>query len=253
MSSRIMLALLILGSVGIVAVVGFMRYGAATTRPAHVEIVRDRSDSILSDCNSTASLGKKALADPHMTKGSTVSISFTGDETTAFEPVQGATYEFPVVRKVMDGRGETDKKQEGMLADLRSKCEAAKQTTASPILLATKRAVENLKSKGCGPNSNCTVYVQTDLQETVYKPLKEALRGANKGKETLSGIIDNTGINVVMCGSAETTGLTTDSGGKTRQMTANRDPKSADLLRQVWTNVFTDRQLVSFPPYCPKN
>jgi hypothetical protein len=253
MRSRIMLALLIIGSVGIVAVVGFMRYGAATSRPAHVEIVRDRSDSILSDCNSTTSLGKRAFTDAHMSKGSTVSISFTGDETTAFEPIAGATYDFPVVRKVMDGQSEAAKKQEGMLADLRSKCEAAKRTTVSPILLATKRAVENLKSKGCGPDSNCTVYVQTDLQETVYKPLKEALKGTNNVREKLSGLIDNTGINVVMCGSAETTGLTTDSAGKVHQMTPNRDPKSADLLREVWTNVFSERERISFPPYCPKN
>lgn len=147
--------------------VGFWRYKVAgKSKPSYAVIVRDRSDSVLSGCDCTAALAKRAFGNHQVGAGSTVTITVTGDATTAGEPKAIASVEVPVSRQVLEGRDAALQQRDKLLCDLKAQCEMAVQTKVSPIFIAIRQAVEHLRGLGCGPDSNCLVYVQSDLEET---------------------------------------------------------------------------------------
>jgi hypothetical protein len=196
------------------------------------------------------SLAKRALESPHVSEGSTLSVTITGDETTANEPLLLARYKIPVSRRVLDGRSTTARQVEEKLADLNVKCGKVAQTKKSPIFLAVKRAVEELRSTGCNAHSHCAVYVETDLEESADTQIRAALNSVTQAKQVLPAPINNEGIDVVIYGIAETNGLKNDETGKTRSFTRVRDSKRVDRLREVWSGLFTNPELVIFEPHC---
>src|SRR6185503_9092989 len=136
-------------SVGIFGL-GFWRWKAAgKTRPAHCVVVFDRSKSIASGWECTVQLARYALNSPYLGRNSTLTVTATGDASTANEPIFVASYEVPVLRRVLEGRNTTASKREELLADLKAKCELPCRTKTSPIYLAIKRAVEQLRAAGC--------------------------------------------------------------------------------------------------------
>src|SRR5215212_502324 len=167
MSKNIKIALLA-GLCGLVVLaVGAWRYEVAgTSRPAHAVIIRDRSDSVLSGCDCTVALVRRALAGPHIQAGSTIAVTITGDQSTANEPSLLSSVEVPITRQVLEGRNAADRQREKLVEDIKMRCEKIAQTKVSPILAAIREAVEHLRSKGCGPDSHCFVYAQSDLEET---------------------------------------------------------------------------------------
>lgn len=254
MSKNRKVALLIAMCGAVVVGVSFWHYQVAgKSHPAHSAIVRDRSDSVLNGCDCTVALAKRAFADPHTGAGSTIVVTVTGDAATANEPKMLSSIKVPVSRQALEGRDAVVQQREKMLADISAQCEKTAQTKVSPIFIAVKRATEHLRSGGCGPDSNCVVYVQSDLEETGDPQIREVIEHGARDKQALPQLINNDGINIVIYGIAETSGDTVDANGRIRRLTKVHDPQRIERIKSVWSSLFTNPERVTFDPYCPKN
>jgi len=226
---------------------------SARVEPAHMTIARDRSDSILSDCGCTEALMSKALGAPNMGLGSTVTVIASGDETTADEPVLVAAFDVPTTRNVIEGRNGKNRKQEALLPELRTKCEALPVTKRSPIALLIRRGIERLRHSGCGPATiGCAVWVQTDGEETADVQLRKLFDGRRQSKQNAAGpLIDNDGVDIVFYGLSQTIGEREFGSGYRLRLTPERNIRRADILRQGWLAAFNDPSRVKFEPFCP--
>ena len=83
------------------------------------------------------------------------------------------------------------KQREKLLGDIKAACDKRQQTSVSPIFIAVKRAVEHLRSVGCGKDADCVVYVQSDLEETSDPQIKAALNRTGNDKSPLPQPISN--------------------------------------------------------------
>src|SRR5262245_17288221 len=82
MSKTMKVILALVGAFGVLGV-GLWRYQArGQSDPAHAVIIRDRSDSVLTNCDCTRALVSRALAAPRMGGGSTLTVMVTGDSST---------------------------------------------------------------------------------------------------------------------------------------------------------------------------
>lgn len=249
---KIILLMVICGA-GVMGV-GFWRYQVTEkSHPSHAVIVRDRSDSVLNGCDCTIALAKRAFADSHIGDGSTVTVTVTGDSVTANEPKLLSSIKVPLSRQVLEGRDAVVQQRQQILADISTECEKAGQTKVSPIFIAVKRATEHLRSGRCGPDSNCVVYVQSDLEETGDSQIREAIERRAHDKHALPQPINNDGINIVFYAIAETSGDIIDANGKIRRLTKTHDPQRIERIKSVWSSLFTNSERVTFDPYCPKN
>jgi hypothetical protein len=231
--------------------VGFWRYSVSgKLRPTHSVIVRDRSDSVLSGCDCTAALSRRAFSDPRSGAGSTVTVTVTGDATTAGEPKMIAIVNVPITRQVLEGREASAQHKEKLLDDIKTACESIPQTKVSPILIAVKRAIEHLRSRGCGPESECTVYVQTDLEETGDPQLGAALNSTSRNKQVLASPMINEGVGIVITGTAETAGISTGTDGRVHQLNKPRNLQRIEHLQSVWKGLFSNPDRVTFEPHC---
>jgi hypothetical protein len=222
---------------------------------AQAVILRDRSDSYLSGCADTAAMGQELVDSPFFGKGSAIALMVTGDDSTAGEPVLLAALEVPTTQRVVEGRSAIKQRQQGLLDKIRERCVAAGQTKRSPIYIAIRRAVEYLRAHGCDGRSQCTVYVQSDLEELSETSIKEVLSGGSSNRKTLSALptpIENRGIDVKICGLSETAGAIEVDKRKQRVLTPNHDAQRADRIHSVWEELFTDPTRVVFNSHCPK-
>jgi hypothetical protein len=250
MSKNLKIIILLLICSGAVIGVGLWRYSVAgKSKAAHSVIVRDRSDSVLSGCNCTQALSRRAFSDPQNGAGSTITVTVTGDATTAGEPKMVASIEVPTTRQVLEGRQASTQHKEKLLDDIKTACESIPQAKVSPILIAVKRGIEHLRSRGCGPDSECTVYVQTDLEETGDPQLSAALKSVSN-KQVLASPINNEGIKIVISGTAETASISAGSNGRTHQITRPRNLQRIEHLQSVWKSLFSNPDRVMFEPHC---
>lgn len=250
MNSRAKKLLLTTGSVCLLASLFLWHYVVAgKTHPTHSVVLRDPSASVRSGCDCTSALITRAFTDPKVGPGSTVTFTITGDASTANEARVIASVEVPTSRQVMQGREGAAKQRDKLISEINADCAKVVPTKSSPIFLALARAVQHLRNLGCRPTSGCTVYAQTDLEENAEQHIKHILDGAASVKEALPPPIDNTGINVVITGIADTVGATSQPGvGK--HLTRPRTTDRAERIRSVWERLFTDRQRLVFEPYC---
>ncbi len=215
----------------------------------HAVVLRDRSDSTASDCDCTKDLAAFALKDINIEKGSTVTVTVTGDAETANEPEKMLSFEVPVNRQVLEGQNAMAAKRDKLLQEVKSQCEKMRPTTVSPIFIAVKRAVQHLQSLGCGTASSpCALYVQSDLEDSVEKAIK-ALIDNPQSKQPLPAKIDNRGIRIIFFAIAETVGEK-KVDGKNRQLTKKHDPQRIDRIETVWRSLFTNPELIIFKPHC---
>ncbi len=228
----------------------YYKEGFSAPAPSGVEI-RDRSDSVVSDCACTTALARHALRERGLVKGSMLTIVATGDLATADEPLLIADYTVPSTRTAIEGRNATERKQQELLKDLQSKCEQIPKTSRSPIMLAVKRAVERLRASGCRNGSGCFIAIQSDGEESSESTVKQLLT-SNKKPPSFS-LIDNAGIDIVFYGLSDTRGEELTTSGHRLTMTRTRDAKRVDRLQAVWLSLFTHPERVSFEPFCPKD
>jgi hypothetical protein len=237
-----------------VAAFGYWRYRAAKESgvTAHVGILRDPSGSRPDDCNHTVGLSERALALPGVTKVATISLLAVGDEASAFEPRMVGRLPVPATKTVIEGQRAAARQRQGLLPDIRGRCEEVKQTETSPIYNGLVRSVEYVKGLG-SPSDSFYLFVQTDGEETVNQQIKKALSEPASAKLSLPPLIRNEGVHLVFCGMAETIGQTAPVNGKSRQLSRPRGPQRAERIQQVWSALFSDPSLVSFEPFCPQS
>ncbi len=239
---------LITGLLGFALAKSFLFEGAPTP---HSLVLYDRSGSAQGTCQSVASLSLNAMKLTQMQKGSTVTVVVTGDELTANEPVTLGSYLVPISDKAFEGKDAAVQKQNVILAEINNKCSEFSAAKKSPVFLALKGSVEQLRSLGCDEKAGCVLFVKSDLQENAEPEIKAAMSGSTAALTKLPKPIDNRGINVRICGIAETQGLVKDNDGASRRMTKSRSALASDLVRQVWASLFIDPANVSFSSFCP--
>jgi hypothetical protein len=154
------------------------------------------------------------------------------------------------VRRVIEGQRAANREREALLTKVRHGCESLGETKVSPVFQAVKRGVEHMKSVGNTIDQRY-LFVQTDGEETVNPGIQSALN-SRAAKQSFAGTINNVGVNVTFCGIAETIGEAPPQKGKPRQRSKMRDQGRSDRLREVWTKVFTNPELVTFEPYCSR-
>ncbi len=242
--------LIAVGTIGF----GFWRWrGGGRAHTPHCVDVWDRSESTAIGPESVAASAKHALESPDLGKGSKVTVIATGDASSASEPVLVASFEVPVNGRVLEGRSAALDRREELLGDLKKKCETLPRTRSSPIYLAVKRGIEELRAQGCDADSKCVLHVQSDLEENANAQIKAALDGRSGASSALPAPINNDGITIVICGIAETVGVAKGSDGVTRRLSGNRDPQRDDRVVEVWRKLFTTPGNVTFQPYCRKD
>lgn len=217
----------------------------------HFEIVIDPSLSHPQSCGSLLGLAEQAIHAEAVSGYSTLTVLVLGDKATANEPWQLGRYSIPRTHKVLEGRTVNLRREEGVLSDIRSKCEAVHRTNISPIFMGVKEAVADLRARGCRENSHCIVFVDSDLAENVETSIKDALNRERSVKLPPASPVDNQGIKVSFCGLAVTTGRVVDHSSREARRVLPRDPGRDDRLRQVWRSLFSQPELVRFEPYCP--
>jgi len=218
--------------------VGWRVHATRTHPNVQVEIVKDPSRSTTDGCESLIGLAEGTLAVDGVSAKSTLTVILVGDAATANEPTLLASYAMPFSTKVVEARNASRRRQARLLGDLLAKCRAARRTDVSPIFLAVKQAIADLRSRGCNMGSHCELLVDSDLEENGEPAIRSRLDGVANEKP-LPAVLDNSEIAVSFCGLAAT------GGGVVR------DPNREDRLRLTWRSLFSAQDLVSFKPYCP--
>lgn len=243
-------ALAILLGAATVGFVAWQVHAVLTTEPPQYEIVEDHSGSHGPACASLRGLAGQALDSPGATPGSALTILLLGDHSTANEPRRIGTYPIPVDRRVAEGPHEIVSERAAILDEIGGICQTLPQTNISPIFLGVKQAVADLRARGCGIRSQCSLVVDSDLQENVELSIKRRLNGSARGP-ALPQPIDNAGINVDFCGYAVALGNVL---GPMATRTVTVPPRNANQdarLQESWRSLFSESSAVAFEPYCP--
>lgn len=233
---------------GIAAFVAW-RNSVPPLRPGYVAILVDPSDSRQRVCGQVGVIAQRQMNNSAMRRGSTITLFSTGGPASANEPVQHGTFVLPDTRATMGGPEAIATKQQELITSVTSRCMEISETTASPLFQGLKRVVEFLQEQDSRPNAHLTVYALTDGEETEVKEIKKAF-DQPKGSAVAIPQIDNAGVNVQICGVAETIGTVATAGGKQETKTRPRDPQRADREREVWEHAFSQPASVSINPYC---
>jgi hypothetical protein len=232
--------------------VGWRIHAMRIQSTPHFEIVVDPSLSHAQRCESLLGLTKRALAETHVTRSSTLTILVLGDGATASEPWQLGSYSIPATRRVLEGRAANLRRQQDLLTEIARQCDAIHATFISPIFLGVKQAVADLRAHGCTVTSQCQIFVDSDLEENVEPSIKASLSGTTSRKYRLPPLINNRGIEISFCGLAVTAGRIVDPSGREIRKALPRDPGREDRLSKTWLSLFTEPEMVRLQPYCPK-
>jgi len=241
-------------AIATIAVASFVAWRLALPKTAgaapHIGVVYDRSGSTTGGCEALVGLVEQGLKEQPLSPASTITIMGTGDETTSNEPVLVARFAGVKSRRVMEGKRGARRREEALFADLDGRCRELEKTGTSPIYLAVKRAVEELRSKHCVDGSGCILYVASDGEETAETRVAEAISAPKKKLRSLPAAIDNSGIVVHFCGLSDTSGSTDRKAKKARRERPVHDASRVDRIRTVWSSRFTEPDLVTFEPHC---
>jgi len=250
MKQTILLLMLLFGTTS--GFVAWRMIASRAIRTNHVVLVHDSSLSRPDRCRAVVGLAERALGSDAFSSGSILSALALGDRSTAYEPKLFAQYTMPKSRKAIEGRRAIIRRQEDLLTDFRKKCEGLRPTVISPIFLGLKQGIALLRSLGCSEDFDCHLYLSSDAEENAELSIQNSLRGAREGDHALPAPLDNRGIRVVFCGIAVTAGTIVHPSGREIRKVVPHDPARDDRLRSTWKLLFTERELVSFEPYCPE-
>lgn len=245
-----LVAIIVLGAM---TAFGYWRYQVSgqTRGVAQFEFIQDASDSIQLDCAQSRALAERAIAMPEAGPGSTLTLLALGDEATANEPQFLGELSVPVIRRVIEGQRAAGREKQALLDNVKSRCAQVRQTRRSPIFEGLKRGVEHLQSIG-SPDDFRYLFIRTDGEETENMQIRQALNELPGTKLRLPSPIDNKNTRITFCGLAETIGSITETDHKVHRKSADRDSRRADRLREVWSHMFTNAELVTIEPYCAR-
>lgn len=232
---------------GIVGVGVYVSH-AGRTLPAQAAVVLDLSDSRFKDCNAVSAMAHELVSSLQMGKGSKLYLFGTGGEDTADEPQLLGSFSVYRSNRVLEDKKKSERLETQMYENLSSRCGGAPQRTRSPIFLAIKRVIEHLRARGCDGKTPCAVYVQTDGEELSEVAIKNVLTEPNtsiRGAKRLPTQIDNSGIQVRICGFAQVSRMPKKRGGI-------RSASRIDQQRETWQQLFVEPQSVMIEPHCPQ-
>lgn len=218
---------------------------------AQFGIIQDTSDSIPADCGRIAGLAERALGMSETGEGSTISLFTMGNKATANEPRLLGEFRVPVIRLVIEGQRASARERQELLSKIKARCGDASEIQVSPIFQAVKRGVEHLHTVGDSGDLRY-LFVQTDGEETENLQIKRALNDEPGVAAKLPSPIQNSGVNVIFCGMAETIGEVAGNTNRVQQKSKQRDSMRADRIREIWAQLFTSPDLVRFEPYCSR-
>lgn len=234
--------------IGGVASAGVYVSRAGRELPAQGAVVLDLSDSRKKDCGSASAMARDLVKSQQMGGGSKLYLFGTGGADTADEPQLLGSFDVYRSHRVLEDKKKGERAEVQMYEDLSARCEGAPQRNRSPIFLTVKRVAEHLRARGCDVKVPCGMYVQTDGDELSETAVRNALAGRRQGSraaERLPPPIDNSGIQIRICGFAQVSHAP-KKGEPLRS--AGRD----DLQREVWQGLFTEPQSVIIEPHCPQ-
>jgi len=234
-----------------VGVLGIVLWRVQTRPPVKITngvTILDNSGSTQDDREVLIGLAGRALEQRKLTSGSTLTILAVGDSRTGNEPRFIAKYDIPHSRRALEGKAAISRQRTQILTDLQTRLEKLPRTKESPIFLAVKRGIEQLRGSRCVADSECYMFVRTDGEENAEKSIRKALEGKGKPKGVPDPIA-NDGIRVMFCGLSETS----ESDGMETNARPAHNARRGDRIQEVWSWLFTARDLVSFEPYCPKS
>jgi hypothetical protein len=213
----------------IVAFVAWRVYGALhAAPPTQVAVVIDASNSMQANCAEVVAAIQGPMDSHGVRPGSTVTIIRTGDASTRLEPQLIFNEAIPIAAGT--GPFGDEKKARQKRAEFLERAEAAcagiEPTKTSPVIKAVRRAVQQLKALGCPREAGCILIVYSDLQDT------DELSG--RRVDAQPRVIDNAGINVMLC-------------GVTRTVEDGYGVETDDLL-ETWRALFTEP--VRLAPFC---
>jgi hypothetical protein len=216
------------------------------------ELVYDPSLSFTGGCESLAGAAEAVLSSPSLSADSTLTVLVLGEPSTAYEPRRLAKYATPSDRKVIEGRHASTERKQHLLEDLRARCRSVRPTLVTPIYLAVKQAVADLRAGGCKADSRCELWVSTDLEENGDRAIEAKVDGRRGSRKSLPELLDNDGIKVKFCGFAEKAGHLVGTSGREIRKAVPRGAHRDERLQAVGRSLFASSELVSFEPYCPQ-
>jgi hypothetical protein len=201
-----------------------------TPPPAHIVDVIDASNSMRPDCLDDTKAIRGAMRSAGVRRGSTLTLIRTGDPSTKQEPQLVFQESIPAGAAMgpFSGGKKAKDVRDAFFARVQSACLGIRQTKRSPVVKAVRRGLAHLKSLGCPHKAGCVLIVHSDLQDN------DELTPANKKSDTAQPLLDNAGINVVLCGFT----ATVEDGA-----TAN-----TDALLAMWQGLFLEP--VKVAPFC---
>jgi hypothetical protein len=228
------------------------RYGVVKSQGiSHGLIISDSSLSTEEPCNCLSNLTEEALANPILSKESTLTITATGDEETANESIVVTTINAPFQQGIFSNPKKVAQLREQQISKVVAQCQEQKRTNASPIYQAIKNGVYRLRSLGCGQLTPCIMYVQSDLEERSEPAIRKALTST----VPVTGLpepINNEGISLYFRGISQTFGVKTAKVGGLQSFTSIRDAQKTERIYEVWRSLFTKPENLHFDPYCTK-
>jgi hypothetical protein len=243
----------LLGAVA--ATVLFLGWRITLPPPGDVQtaILGDRSESELrlEPCNTVAGVVNAAIDAIGDSRKASLAVLLTGDAASADEPTLVSLPSVPrPSRRAIDGPASNASARAAYLGRVIDECQRAGVATHSPIYQGIARMIEHLRRQG-GEHSRRLAWVQSDGEELSEPRIKAALRGRSPTPPANLPRIDNRNIDIVFCGTAQTTGLTQHKN-RLMALTTPRSAERAERVRMVWSAVFTDAQRVHFEPFCPR-
>lgn len=201
----------------------------------------DPSGSASSVCDSVESLVERALAAHAAGSDFHLMLFRIGDSASANEPVLIKQYTLRVNRRVMESQHAATQLRNELIADIRTQCAGLAAAETSPVFFGIKQVVAQLRVAGCTGDANCQLFIQSDLQETVERSIKDALTSVSGRRDNLPAAIENDGVQITVCGLSQTIGQAANARGNHRQLTRTRDPRQSDRLKEIWSQLFTQR------------
>jgi len=199
-----------------------------------VAILVDRSRSMQTPCAALAGAAERVVESPPVE----LSVLLTGDAHSAYAPVLMPLPSVPQQKRLIKGRSRQLAERQAFVRDLATRCGEEATPLTSPIFQGIQDAVAHLRSAPGGGERRLTVI--SDLREN-YEPHIAAALLQRPGTKAKLPIIDDTGITVSVCGYAQM---------QEKEVRGKRPPQSERVL-EVWRQLFSDPDRVTFKPYCP--
>jgi hypothetical protein len=146
-----------------------------------------------------------------------------------------------VDNRVFESKARRAENRRQFTAGLVDQCRQAPPTSASPVFLGMKRALEQLRALDCDPQSTCALYVTSDGNETAEARIARAL-AVRERTTVLPEPLANDGVRVFMCGFSE---IASSRGGP-----KTGGAERADRMRRVWSALLSDPELLTLEPFC---